>query len=158
MDMNRQFSLGLEMARGEIVSRECLRTWNVRERRCHQHHHNPSLITTTITIIIIIIITIVIREMPRGQTRDAGKVKIVETEGKISIMLGGIIIINYRPLSMWGLSWTGQFRSELSFQLKFSTQEIIAMSHLTSKIFCNIPCHCLSRTNGLHEKVFASST
>ena len=165
MDMNRQFSLGLEMARGEIVSRECLQTWNVRERRCHQHHHNPSLpsklrglalITTTITIITII--TIVIREMPRGQTRDAGKVKIVETEGKISIMLGGIIIINYRPLSMWGLSWTGQFRSELSFQLKFSTQEIIAMSHLTSKIFCNIPCHCLSRTNGLHEKVFASST
>ena len=57
----------------------------------------PSLITT---ITIIIIITIVIREMPRGQTRDAGKVKIVETEGKISIILGGIIIINYRPLSM----------------------------------------------------------
>ena len=46
------------------------------------------------------ILAMFIREMPRGQTRDAGKVKIVETEGKISIILGGIIIINYRPLSM----------------------------------------------------------
>ena len=35
-----------------------------------------------------------IREMPRGQTRDAGKVKIVQTEGEISINLGGIIIMN----------------------------------------------------------------
>ena len=84
------------------------------------------LITTTITIIItiIIIITIVIREMPRGQTRDAGKVKIVETEGKISIILGGIIIINYRPLSMWGLSWTIDWaillRIEFPIEIQFT--------------------------------------